>query len=520
MTDDFWGLFGTPPIDMISSGNDFSATESRLPDMCGMVPVTDAALLERTEELESECDSTEKFCSLGFAYLELGFFDKSQKAFDNALAMDPLCSEANYGRGLLFMKEGRYGQAKQEFIKRIKREPDDVPAYNMLGRAYLRLNNASEAEMVFRKALKLSPYDSLTLNNIGLSLESLGRKSESIDFFRSALLANPEYTGARNNLGRVLTEAEMYREAEQEFLKILAWSPFDDTAYHNLGVLYHRRYRYDDALRCFSRAIEIDPLDTYPKNAAGTICMELGKYELAIDYFNSALRIHPSDSKSLANRALCLVRMGRIGDAEKDAERASMEGSYEGAACCGAIKLINENFSDSLRYFKLASSYKNPDICVLVGASICLLELGRPEEALECSELALRAEPENPYALNSCAEALIACGRFESGEKMLLKSEKINPVCIQTLSSLAFEYFLSGNYCKSAEYYLKLTSVCPDSSEIFNSLGVVYSAMGRQAEAESQWRHALLLDASFVPAIENLRESGGLGVSPDGVYTL
>jgi len=62
----------------------------------------------------------------------------------------------------------------------------------------------------------------------------------------------------------------------------------------------------------------------------------------------------------------------------------------------------------------------------------------------------------------------------------------------------------------AAEHLRKAISLDPGRAEAFNLLGVITEIRGDRVEAQKNYRTALALDPSYVPAITNLRRSTGI----------
>ena len=76
-------------------------------------------------------------------------------------------------KGTSLFEQGRYDEAKSEFEKALKRNPNDAEAHNWLGRVALIQRRYEDAERAFRKASELVPAEPAYYYNVGLALEGL-----------------------------------------------------------------------------------------------------------------------------------------------------------------------------------------------------------------------------------------------------------------------------------------------------------------------------------------------------------
>ena len=104
-------------------------------------------------------------------------------------------------KGTSLFDQGRYDEAKAEFEKALKQNPNDAGAHNGLGRVALIERRYEDAERAFREAVKLSEKEPVYHHNLGLALQNLKRYEEAEKEFRVALEGYPP---ARSALGGVV----------------------------------------------------------------------------------------------------------------------------------------------------------------------------------------------------------------------------------------------------------------------------------------------------------------------------
>jgi adenylate cyclase len=100
-------------------------------------------------------DNPNAFNNLGGAYLHLGDFDKSAKAFARSLAIEP--RRASYSNtGAVEYYRGRHREAAQMFRKAIALAPADHRLWGNLADALLFGSQAAEAQKTYRRAFELA----------------------------------------------------------------------------------------------------------------------------------------------------------------------------------------------------------------------------------------------------------------------------------------------------------------------------------------------------------------------------
>ncbi len=89
----------------------------------------------------------------------------------------------------------------------------------------------------------------------------------------------------------------------------------------------------------------------------------------------------------------------------------------------------------------------------------CYLELGRPEDALECFHRALRADGSNPNAHNNIAQLYIQLGEYEDALPYAEAALEINAKMPQALNAMAICYAML-DYDEESEAYFRRAVAC------------------------------------------------------------
>ncbi|MBI3549117.1 MAG: tetratricopeptide repeat protein [Elusimicrobia bacterium] len=168
----------------------------------------------------------------------------------------PQNSGASLVRGNLFLEEGKFREAADQFLKGIERRPAFTEAWLGLARAYAGLGDAARAEESFLKAESASPKDPAPRAVHAMFLAATGADARAVDKYREAVALEPAYT----------------------------------EAWVNLGALYRDNGKFDDARVCYERALRTAaPQDALPEYAYGTMLEKKGDREGALAHYRAAL---------------------------------------------------------------------------------------------------------------------------------------------------------------------------------------------------------------------------------------
>lgn len=100
--------------------------------------------------------------------------------------------------------ENRFGEAAEQYVLALERQPGDPVLLLSLANARLREPNYRLATDAYRKVLAISPADAEASYNLGLALAAQNLHREAITPFRRALELQPDLTLAHAALGKAL----------------------------------------------------------------------------------------------------------------------------------------------------------------------------------------------------------------------------------------------------------------------------------------------------------------------------
>lgn len=204
-----------------------------------------------------------------FAYYTLGFFDvmqhKEKEAIERlkvALRIDPKFFLAHKLLADIYVKEGRYDEAIQEYREGLKGNEQDASIYNDLGILLDRLERYEEAIRYLKKSVELDPDDL----DIRYSLASTYRDSNDFEAakkeYEKILKVKSDYPHIYNDLGDIYTMQAKIAEAEQAYRNEIAFAKkriasdphsvvaLNDLAYalNKVGATVQARQVIDEAL--------------------------------------------------------------------------------------------------------------------------------------------------------------------------------------------------------------------------------------------------------------------------------
>lgn len=155
---------------------------------------------------------------------------------------------------------GRYAEAAQLCLKRIKKKPRDCDTLNKLGGIYLLTNDLNAAFRVLKQARKFCRKNDQVRANLGEAYRRSGDFEQAFNEFKSSIALNPQQSSSHNNLGALYYQQKDYPNAVKHFEKAIQIRPSYAQAIDNLALCYRAMGSLDEAAQLHLQANELDNL--------------------------------------------------------------------------------------------------------------------------------------------------------------------------------------------------------------------------------------------------------------------
>jgi tetratricopeptide (TPR) repeat protein len=436
--------------------------------------------------------------------------------------------------GDLYMEQGKYPEAANEFNKVIKLKHYVANAYIKLGQTELfpassQFSSLVQQEIRIEDREKLINAAKYAADNIRKAISEHNYKHPFGDvFMSSALMSQFYYQEAERTLQTYMSKIDELKKR----LPVLAtncdygFNQLYAYGYLNLTLMYHQQNAretdpqkkgdfQDKVIQNAKKLIEVKGNHSEAYALIGTVYLAKGKYPEAIGYLDKAI----SYETNLTNKALeydliatGYSRMGRYNDAIDTLEKArkiqpdmlsllgSLAGIYEKQGDLDqAIRLREEGMSrepTASSYWMLASTYfargrsKNTDSDF--ERSIQLLEKAIEKNRTFHPAYFLLGQVYKFYKRGAHADKAI------ENYEMAAKYNPKDPFILLHLGDLY--YTVKKNYDAAIKYLGDAIKLDPNLAPAYWELGAVYRDKGDDEQAIKYFREALRSDSSHQDA--------------------
>lgn len=269
-----------------------------------------------------------------------------------------LAASIDTSAGDRLYEAGQFAQAEVFYRQLLQQSPRELKLLVRLGASQYQLGSFAEAEKSFRTAVSIAPNSAQAEIGWGTSLLALDRSREALPVLEKATNLAPSDRMAWRALGHAYQKEDDLFKGERVLQSLVEQDPQDAESWHYLGALLYDHNFYVRALEAFNRVLELQPADDgaeiYKAGAlaqlgrtqeAGELYQSLAKRRAAaalpelwvgyaqylfedqqpqqsLDAINRASILLPDSPKVRFWRARVLMSLGRMDEAEKDAQKA------------------------------------------------------------------------------------------------------------------------------------------------------------------------------------------------------
>lgn len=396
-------------------------------------------------------------------------------------------SPARRELGLLLGRLGAYARAYPHLRAWATANPDDEETRLAAAVAAVQLERAPEAEAFLAELPQDDPGVQLLWAQ---TLIQRGDPYGALGYLRPLLESAPPAMDA--DVRRVAARAFLMVGESQEAIDILEGRVGDDVRLAlQLAQAFYQNGNLDAAISSIQRyAVALkdteDPSRTGEVGANmaleyGRLLTTAGRAEEALPYLRLATDLRPDEKQGwqLLGQALAATgddaaaqaAIGRfqellaaeapddVNQAERDTADPTGRKLREALALAGrgetdrAVALLMEEAN-------IAPEDPRPPLLI---SRIVLLD-GRPEQALQAADRALRVAPDDPNALYQRGVTLMALQRLEEAERHLRRSLELNPDFVAALNDLAVLLMDAERYAEARPLLERALALNPEDA--------------------------------------------------------
>ena len=183
----------------------------------------------------------------------------AEKAYRQALALDPDFMPAYYALAEMYLRDNRADKAIAQYEAALAKNPRQAGLHTILATIYDQQGQPDKSEQHYRQALEIAPEFAPAANNLAYLLAQKNQNlDEALNYARIAKEQYPNDPGVMDTLGFVYLRKGLVDSAILELEGSAAKLENNPTVHYHLGLAYHLKGDRQKARRALQAALELD----------------------------------------------------------------------------------------------------------------------------------------------------------------------------------------------------------------------------------------------------------------------
>lgn len=387
----------------------------------------------------------------------------------------------------------------------------DIPSANQspsvqryeAGMSALTRKNWRDAETAFQEAAKLDPTSPLPLIGLADVAVQTNRNSAAWSWLQKAQSVAPKSGLPYHAMGRLHYQEKAYAKAEQALKKALSLSPDNPLFNLDMADLYANALKKPEtAIPYYRKALALNPQHAGAHHGLGMVLWKTGKGGEAEPMLRKAVELAPANPLSRIALGTLLMEQNK-----PEAALAAFDGALKldtrlvpAIMGKGDVYLGQGKMKEAHAAYHSAAQLAPKYDMAQLKLGMALQGLNRVKEAEKAYKAAISANPKLALAYNNLAwMAAENRSNLEQAAQWARKAVELAPAVPAFLDTLGWVYQAQGKYA-DAEKTLKQAIQLQAAAEFYYHLGVVYQAQSKTADAEAAFRKSLSMQQDFAPS--------------------
>lgn len=301
-------------------------------------------------------------------------------------------------------------------------------------------------------------------------------------------------------LADVAIQNKRSNEAWSWLEKAVKAAPQSGQPYHAMGRFHYNNKAYTKAENAFKKALELSPDNALFNLDMGDLYAgSLKKPEAALAFYRKAINQSPQHAGAYQGLGMALISLGKNTEAEAALRKAGelVKDNPIPWQALGKLLMEQNKMDAALAAYQQALKIQPDFLPALMGRGDVYLGQGNMQQAMLAYQQALKQAPKYDMAHLKLGMALQGLNRPKEAEtayKAAITNNSKLALAYNNLAWLAADG--RTNLAQAEQWAKKAVELAPLVADFHDTLGWVYHAQARHAEAEKPLKKAIQLQAS------------------------
>lgn len=301
-------------------------------------------------------------------------------------------------------------------------------------------------------------------------------------------------------LADIAMQNKRSNEAWSWLEKAVKAAPRSGQPYHAMGRFHYNNKAYSKAENAFKKALELSPENAlFNLDMADLYASSLKKPEAALPFYRKAISQNPKHAGAYQGLGMTLLSLKKNTEAEAALRKAGdlAPDNPVPQQALGKLLADQNKMDGALAAYQQALKIQPNFLPALMEKGDIFLGQGNMQQALSAYQQAVRQAPKYDMAHLKMGMALQGLNRTKEAETAYKAAVTHNPKLALAYNNLAWLAADSRtNLAQAEQWARKAVELAPLVADFHDTLGWVYHAQSRYAEAEKSLKKAIQMQAS------------------------
>lgn len=429
--------------------------------------------------------------------LRLGREAEAINAFKRILEQNPYNEDARQYLFILYEKNNDLDGLAQQNEEMLQLYGRDISILERLANLYIKLKNFDKAYFYLNELTREDSTAAQVYYFMGQIKDEQNLPEDAAEQYRKALQYDPLMQGALDRLTYWYRSKRDWQAVIDLYQPVLQADSTLVPARVLIAESYYYQKKYDQARQFLISLIQVEKPEVSILELMGRIEFESKNRHKAREYFERILDQNRKNKFAWLFLAFTLDDLDSLLQAEKVYKDALREFPEDAAlwSFYGVNQQNLKNYPKSIAAFRRALDLDSLNSNALSNLPVIYETLKMYAQSDSIYELGIRRLPDNDLLMNNYSYSLSERNiRMQEALEMSQKALAAEPENAAYLDTIGWIYYKLGRLAEAEEYIKKSVDQQDGSAVVIEHLGDVYSAMGNTELAKTYYQQALELD--------------------------
>jgi len=449
------------------------------------------------KSLGLQTDNREALQLFAECQLRLGREQEAIKAYNRILDQNPYNEDARQYLLILYEKNNDLNGLATQNEQMLQIYGQESSILERLANIYIKLKNYEKAYFYLDELTQEDSTAAQVYYFMGQIKDEQNLPDDAAEQYRKALQFDPLMQGALERLTHWYRTKRDWQAVIDLYQPVLEVDSASGPARVLMAESYYYLQDYDNARQYMLPLVEVEEPEISLLELIGRIEFESKNRLKARDYFRQILNRNKSNKFAWLFLAFTLDDLDSLAQAEKVYEDAIHVFPDDAAlwSFYGVNQQNLENYPKSIAAFRRSLDLDSLNTNALSNLPVVYESLKMYAQSDSIYELGIHRLPDNDLLLNNFSYSLSERNiRMQEALEMSQKALVAQPENAAYLDTIGWIYFKLGRLAEAEESIKKSIEQRDGSSVVIEHLADVYSAMGKSELAKTYYKQALEMD--------------------------